>query len=185
MTNATTNPALECFLTRQQIQQRVNELGAEISRDFAGRRIMLVGVLKGAATFVADLSRAILVDCTFDFLAVSSYGVATRSSAVRLIKDVDQPIEGRNVILVEDILDTGRTLCYLKNMLLAQGPATLKIAAFLDKPERRLCDIQADYVGFSIPNRFVVGYGMDFAERYRNLPDICLMPTDTPTDVWE
>jgi hypoxanthine phosphoribosyltransferase len=89
------------------------------------------------------------------------------------------------VIVVEDILDTGRTLCYLKNMLLAQEPATLKIAAFLDKPERRLCNIQADYVGFSIPNRFVVGYGMDFAERYRNLPDICLMPTDTPTDVWE
>jgi hypoxanthine phosphoribosyltransferase len=185
MTDATNNQALECFLTRQQIQQRVNELGAEISHDFAGQRIMLVGVLKGAATFVADLARAITVDCTFDFLAVSSYGMATRSSAVRLIKDVDQPIEGRNVILVEDILDTGRTLCYLKNMLLAQEPATLKIAAFLDKPERRLCNIQADYVGFSIPNRFVVGYGMDFAERYRNLPDICLMPTDTPTDVWE
>jgi len=184
MTNAT-NQALECLLTRQQIQQRVNELGVEISRDFAGKRIMLVGVLKGAAIFVADLARAITVDCTFDFLAVSSYGMATRSSAVRLIKDVDHPIEGRNVILVEDILDTGRTLCYLKNMLLAQGPATLKIAAFLDKPERRLCNIQADYVGFAIPNRFVVGYGMDFAERYRNLPDICVMATDAPTDVWE
>lgn len=185
MTNVSTNQALECLLTRQQIQQRVNELGAEISRDFAGQGILLVGVLKGAAIFVADLARAITVDCTFDFLAVSSYGMATRSSAVRLIKDVDQPIEGRNVILVEDILDTGRTLCYLKNMLLAQDPATLKIAAFLDKPERRLCHIQADYVGFSIPNRFVVGYGMDFAERYRNLPDICVMATDAPSDVWE
>jgi hypoxanthine phosphoribosyltransferase len=185
MTDATNKPALECFLTRQQIQQRVNELGAEISRDFASRSILLVGVLKGAATFVADLARAITEDCTFDFLAVSSYGMATRSHAVRLIKDIDQPIEGKNVILVEDILDTGRTICYLKNMLLAQGPATLKIAAFLDKPERRLCNIQADYVGFTIPNRFVVGYGMDFAERYRNLPDICFMPTDTPADVWE
>ena len=185
MTNAATKRALECLLTQKQIQQRVNELGAEISRDFAGKRILLVGVLKGAAVFVADLARAITVDCTFDFLAVSSYGMATTSSAVRLIKDLDQPIEGRNVILVEDILDTGRTLCYLKNMLLAQGPATLKIAAFLDKPERRLCHIQADYVGFSIPNRFVVGYGMDFAERYRNLPDICVMATDSPTDVWE
>lgn len=184
MTNAT-NQTLECLLTQQQIQQRVNELGAEISRDFAGERIMLVGVLKGAAMFVADLARAITADCTFDFLAVSSYGMATSSSAVRLIKDVDQPIEGRHVILVEDILDTGRTLCYLKNMLLAQGPARLKIAAFLDKPERRLCHIQADYVGFSIPNRFVVGYGMDFAERYRNLPDICVMATDAPTDGWE
>lgn len=185
MTEATNNQALECFLTRQQIQQRVNELGAEISRDFAGQSIMLVGVLKGAATFVADLSRAIAVECTFDFLAVSSYGMATRSGAVRLIKDIDQPIEGKNVILVEDILDTGRTLCHLKNMLLAQGPATLKIAAFLDKPERRLCNIQTDYVGFSIPNRFVVGYGMDFAERYRNLPDIWFMPTDAATDAWE
>lgn len=185
MTNVTTNQALECLLTQKQIQQRVNELGAEISHDFAGQNIILVGVLKGAAIFVADLARAITLDCTFDFLAVSSYGMATSSSAVRLIKDVDQPIERRNVILVEDILDTGRTLCYLKNMLLAQGPATLKIAAFLDKPERRLCDIQADYVGFSIPNRFVVGYGMDFAERYRNLPDICIMATDATTDVWE
>lgn len=185
MTNVTTNQALECLLTQKQIQQRVNELGAEISHDFAGVNIMLVGVLKGAAIFVADLARAITVDCTFDFLAVSSYGMATSSSAVRLIKDIDQPIEGRNVILVEDILDTGRTLCHLKNMLLAQGPATLKIAAFLDKPERRLCNIQADYVGFSIPNRFVVGYGMDFAERYRNLPDICVMATDATTDVWE
>jgi hypoxanthine phosphoribosyltransferase len=185
MTNVTTNQALECLLTRKQIQQRVTELGEEISRDFAGESIMLVGVLKGAAIFVADLARAITVDCTFDFLAVSSYGMATSSSAVRLIKDVDQPIEGRNVILVEDILDTGRTLCYLKSMLMAQGPATLKIAAFLDKPERRLCHIQADYVGFSIPNRFVVGYGMDFAERYRNLPDICVMATDAPNDVWE
>ena len=185
MTEPTPKQALECFLTRQQIQQRVSELGLEISRDFAGQSVVLVGVLKGAATFVADLARAITVDCTFDFLAISSYGMAMRSSSVRLIKDVDQPIDGKNVILVEDILDTGRTLCYLKNMLLAQGPATLRIAAFLDKPERRLCDIQADYVGFSIPNRFVVGYGMDFAERYRNLPDICFMPTNAPTDVWE
>lgn len=185
MTEPTNKQALECFLTRQQIQQRVSELGMEISRDFAGQTVVLVGVLKGAATFVADLARAIEVDCTFDFLAVSSYGMATRSSAVRLIKDVDQPIEGKNVILVEDILDTGRTLCYLKKMLLAQRPATLKIAAFLDKPERRLCDIQADYIGFAIPNRFVVGYGMDFAERYRNLPDICFMPTNASTDVWE
>ena len=147
---------------------------------------MLVGVLKGAATFVADLARAITIDCTFDFLAVSSYGMAKHSSVVRLIKDVDQPIEDENVILVEDILDTGRTLSYLKHVLLARQPATLKIAALLDKPERRLCAIQADdYVGFTIPNRFVVGYGMDFAERYRNLPDICVMPVNAPDDAWE
>nr|ATZ76250.1 hypoxanthine phosphoribosyltransferase [uncultured Acidobacteriota bacterium] len=185
MTESANKAALECLLTRQQIQQRVSELGMEISRDFAGQTVVLVGVLKGAALFVADLARAITVDCTFDFLAVSSYGMATCSSAVRLIKDVDQPIEGKNVVLVEDILDTGRTLSYLKTVLMAQRPATLKIAALLDKPERRLCQIQADYVGFTIPNRFVVGYGMDFAEHYRNLPDICLMPMDAPTDVWE
>ncbi len=185
MTESANKPALECLLTRQQIQQRVSELGMEISRDFAGQTVVLVGVLKGAATFVADLARAITVDCTFDFLAVSSYGMAMHSNSVRLIKDVDQPVEDRNIILVEDILDTGRTLCCLKNVLLARQPATLKIAALLDKPERRLCQIQADYVGFTIPNRFVVGYGMDFAERYRNLPDICLMPEDASTDVWE
>lgn len=185
MTESANKPAPECLLTRQQIQQRVSELGMEISRDFAGQTVVLVGVLKGAALFVADLARVITVDCTFDFLAVSSYGMATCSSAVRLIKDVDQPIDGKNVVLVEDILDTGRTLSYLKTVLLAQRPATLKIAALLDKPERRLCQIEADYVGFTIPNRFVVGYGMDFAEHYRNLPDICLMPMDAPTDVWE
>jgi hypoxanthine phosphoribosyltransferase len=185
MNEPITNPTLECLLTRAQIQQRVSELGEEISRDFEGQSIVLVGVLKGAATFVADLSRAISGECTFDFLAVSSYGMATQCNAVRLIKDMDQPIERQHVILIEDILDTGRTLCYLKNLLLARGPATLKIAALLDKPERRLGDIRADYVGFTIPNRFVVGYGMDFAERYRNLPDICLMPEDAQTDVWE
>lgn len=175
MTERTNPPDLECLLTRQQIQQRVEELGTEISRDYRGRSIILVGVLKGAATFVADLARVITAECTFDFLAVSSYGMATQSNTVRLIKDVDQSIEGQNVILVEDILDTGRTLCYLKTVLLAQQPSTFKIAALLDKPERRLCSIEADYVGFSIPNRFVVGYGMDFAERYRNLPDIWVM----------
>lgn len=171
--------SLPKLLSRAMIQQRVDEMGAEISRDFAGQRIMLVGVLKGAAIFLADLVRAISVDCTFDFIAVSSYGKAMHNSgAVRLIKDLDDSIEKRNVILVEDILDTGVTLCYLRTMLLQRRPAVLKIAAFLDKPARRLEKIEADYVGFSIPNHFVIGYGMDFAERYRNLADICLMPLD-------
>lgn len=170
---------LELFLPRDQIQKRVAEMGAEISRDFALQNVVLVGVLKGAAIFLADLARSIAVDCTFDFIAVSSYGVIPRSSgAVRLIKDVDLPIENRNVLLVEDILDTGETLAYLQSLLFAKKPASLKIAALLDKPGRRARKIEADYVGFSIPNRFVVGYGMDFAERYRNLPDICLMPLD-------
>ncbi|MHB8301430.1 MAG: hypoxanthine phosphoribosyltransferase [Acidobacteriaceae bacterium] len=178
MTNVT-SPPLACFLTHNQIQQRVGEMGAEISRDYAGQRLVLVGVLKGAAIFLADLARAITVDCTFDFVAVSSYGKSDSSSgAVRLIKDLDHPIEGRNVVLVEDILDTGLTLGYLRNMLLQRKPAALKIAAFLDKPARRLLPMRADYVGFSMPNDFVIGYGMDFAERYRNLPDVCFMPQD-------
>lgn len=177
--NPTSDPSLPCFLTREQIQRRVAEIGADISRDFAGQRIVLVGVLKGAAFFLADLARAITVDCTFDFVAVSSYGKSSNSSgAVRLIKDLDHPIEGRNVLLVEDILDTGLTLDYLRTMLLQRRPAVLKVAAFLDKPSRRLLPMQADYVGFPMPNHFVVGYGMDYAERYRNLSDICFLPPD-------
>ena len=175
----TDNRDLKRFLTREQIQQRVTEMGADISRDFAGQTIVLIGVLKGAAIFLADLARAITVDCTFDFVAVSSYGKSSRSSgAVRLLKDLDHPIEDRNVILVEDILDTGLTLDYLRDKLLLQNPSMLKIAAFLDKPSRRLREIKADYVGFSMPDEFVIGYGMDHSERYRNLPDVCFMPTD-------
>jgi hypoxanthine phosphoribosyltransferase len=179
MTSPITIQDLELFLSHEQIQKRVAEIGAEISRDFAWQNVVLVGVLKGAAVFLADLMRSITIGCTFDFIAVSSYGVMPCSSgAVRLIKDLDLPIENRHVVLVEDILDTGQTLSYLQTLLLAKKPACLKIAALLDKPGRRLRKIEADYVGFSIPNRFVVGYGMDFAERYRNLPDICLMPLD-------
>ncbi len=175
----TDNRDLKRFLTREQIQQRVTEMGADISRDFAGQTIVLIGVLKGAAIFLADLARAIAVDCTFDFVAVSSYGKSSRSSgAVRLLKDLDHPIEDRNVILVEDILDTGLTLDYLRDKLLLQKPSMLKIAALLDKPSRRLREIKADYVGFSMPDEFVIGYGMDHSERYRNLPDVCFMPTD-------
>jgi hypoxanthine phosphoribosyltransferase len=172
---------LEVLYTRQQIAERVAEMGAEISRDLHGEKLVMVGVLKGAAPFLADLARAVDVDATFDFVAVSSYGKGLRSSgAVKLIKDLDQPIEGKNVLLVEDILDTGLTLSYLRNFLLRQHPKTLRIAALLDKTSRRLERIEADYVGFSIPNLFVIGYGMDYAERYRNLPDICLMTPDHP-----
>jgi hypoxanthine phosphoribosyltransferase len=179
MNDPATNQNLERFLTREQIQQRVQQLGAEISRDFAGQSLVLVGVLKGAAIFLADLARAITVDCTFDFISISSYGEGLRSSGtVRLIKNINHPIESRNVILVEDILDTGVTLCYLQNLLLVQNPVALKIVTLLDKPSRRLQKIEADYVGFTIPNRFVIGYGMDCAERYRNLPDIYFMPAD-------
>ena len=167
------------LISRQQIATRVAELGAQIDRDFAGQSVLLVGVLKGAAIFLSDLARAITVQCTFDFVAVSSYGKGSRSSgAVKLIKDVDHSIEGCNIILVEDILDTGLTLAYLKRMLMQHHPRTLRVAALLDKPDRRIEPLTAEYVGFSIPNHFVVGYGMDYAERYRNLADICIFPPD-------
>jgi hypoxanthine phosphoribosyltransferase len=176
-----TYPGTEVLYTRQQIAERVAEMGAEITRDLKGEKVVLVGVLKGAALFLADLARSLQVDATFDFVAVSSYGKGQRSSgAVKLIKDLDEPIEGKNVLVVEDILDTGLTLCYLRKIFLQQKPKTLRIATLLDKPSRRIEKIDADYVGFSIPNLFVIGYGMDYAERYRNVPDICLMTPDHP-----
>ncbi len=167
---------LDVLYSRQQIAERVAEMGAQITRDLNGEKLVMVGVLKGAAFFLVDLSRSIQVDATFDFVAVSSYGQGQRSSgAVKVIKDLDQPIEGKNVLIVEDILDTGLTLAYLRKLFLQQHPKSLRIATLLDKPSRRIEKIDADYVGFSIPNLFVIGYGMDYAERYRNLPDICIM----------
>ncbi|HTX40728.1 MAG TPA: hypoxanthine phosphoribosyltransferase [Acidobacteriaceae bacterium] len=176
---STVQSGLQVLFSREQIRDRVAEMGRQIDRDYAGEKIVLVGVLKGAAIFLADLARSISVDNTFDFVAVSSYGKGKNSSgAVKLIKDLDQPIEGKNVMLIEDILDTGLTLHFLRSLLEQHQPKSLRIAALLDKPSRRLEKIEADYVGFTIPNHFVIGYGMDFAERYRNLPDICLMPDD-------
>ena len=172
---------LEILFSRERIRDRVAQMGRQIDQDYAGEAIVLVGVLKGAAIFLADLARSISVDNTFDFVAVSSYGREQRTSgAVKLIKDLDEPIEGKNVIIVEDILDTGLTLGFLRSLFEQHHPKTLRIATLLDKPSRRVEKIDADYVGFTIPNQFVIGYGMDFAERYRNLPDIYLMPDDTP-----
>ena len=177
----TTYQGLEVLISREQIAERVRQMGEQITRDLAGEKLVMIGVLKGAAPFLADLARNVQVDATFDFVAVSSYGKGQRSSgAVKLIKDLDEPIEGKNVLIVEDILDTGLTLSYLRKVFLQHHPKTLRIAALLDKPSRRLEKIEADYVGFSIPNLFVIGYGMDYAERYRNLPDICLMSPDHP-----
>jgi len=168
---------LKVLFTSEQIAARVAEIGAQISRDFAGEQVTLIGVLKGAAIFLSDLSRSIELDCTFDFIAVSSYGNEKQNSGeVKLLKDVDQSMEGKNVILVEDILDTGLTLSYLTRVLGAHKPKSLRIAALLDKAARRTQPIRADYVGFEIPDEFVVGYGMDYAERYRNLKDICIVP---------
>jgi hypoxanthine phosphoribosyltransferase len=168
----------DMLFRREEIATRVAEIGAQISHDFAGEAILLVGVLKGAAIFLADLARSISVETTFDFVAISSYKGVKTSGAVRLIKDLDTPIGGRNVILVEDILDTGLTLVFLRKLLQQHKPRTLKIATCLDKPARRLEKIDADYVGFTIPNHFVVGYGMDYQERFRNLPDIRIFNPD-------
>lgn len=178
---------LRVLISRQQIAERVAAMGADITRDFSGQTVIFVGVLKGAAIFLSDLARHVQLDATFDFIGVSSYGNRPSpaqelksgwdsTGEVRLLKDVDQSMKDRNVILVEDILDTGLTLTYLKKMLLAHQPRALRIAALLDKPSRRKLPIQGDYVGFSIPDEFVVGYGLDYAEKYRNLPDICVVP---------
>lgn len=168
---------MDVLYSQTDIADRVVAIGQQINSDYAGESIILIGVLKGAAIFLADLARAITVDNTFDFVSVSSYGRARVSSgAVKLLKDIDNPIEDRHVILVEDILDTGLTLSYLRGMMLQHKPASLKIATLLDKPERRLVPIDADYTGFKIPNHFVVGYGMDYAEHYRNVADIRLFP---------
>jgi len=166
---------LNILITREQIAAKVAEIGARISADFAGQSVVLIGVLKGAAIFLADLARQIDLDVGFDFIAVSSYGNSTQSGELKLIKDVDESLEGRNVILVEEILDTGVTLTYIRNLLLARRPKSLKLAVLLDKPSRRKVPIDADYVGFEIPDRFVVGYGLDYAQCYRNLPHICTL----------
>jgi hypoxanthine phosphoribosyltransferase len=167
---------LTLLISQARIARRVRELGRQITRDFRGEPLLLVGVLKGACIFLADLSREIGLEATFDFLAAASYGHSAETSGqVRLLKDLDASIEGRNVILVEDILDTGVTLNYLVRMLRERRPKALRVAALLDKAERRVQPFKADYVGFRIPNRFVVGYGLDYAERYRNLKDVCVL----------
>ena len=170
---------LRLLLRRRAIERRVQALGRQITRDFRGQRVLLIAVLKGAAIFLADLIRHIHLDVGVEFMAVSSYGSGDRSSGeVRLTKDLDMRIEGHNVILVEDILDTGLTLSYLKKLLLAHQPACLKVATLLDKECRRVQPLKADYVGFTIPDEFVVGYGMDYAEKYRNLPEIRVLPPE-------
>ena len=164
------------LLTGEAIQEKIRQMGKEIRADFPGEPLLLVGVLKGAVLFLADLARQIPGEVTFDFIAVSSYGKETKSSGqVKLNKDLDSSIEGKTVIVVEDILDTGLTLEYLLRVLQQRKPKNLKVAVLLDKKERRLVDVHADYVGFSIPNEFVVGYGLDYAERYRNLPDVGIL----------
>ena len=161
----------EVLIDQETLAARVAELGAEVSADYEGRDLLLIGVLKGAVFFMADLMRHLTVPCEVDFMAISSYGAATDSSGVvRILKDLEINISGRDVLVVEDIIDSGLTLSYLRRTLGARKPASLEICALLTKPERREVEVPVRYVGFEIPNRFVIGYGLDFAERYRNLP---------------
>ncbi len=167
------NSSLEILIPADVLQARIAELGAEITRDYAGKKPLLICVLKGAMVFMADLMRATDLHLNIDFIAVSSYGAGTRSTGeVKIVKDLDGPIEGRDLIFVEDILDTGLTLSYLLENFRARGAASIKLAALLNKPDRRKAEIYLDYKGFDIPDEFVVGYGLDFDERYRNLPYI-------------
>jgi len=167
---------LKVLIRRAAIQKRVREVALQITRDFSGERVHLIGVLKGACIFLSDLVREIDLETSIDFIAVSSYGKGKESTGqVRLLKDLDSSIAGLNVILVEDILDTGLTISYLLRVLEQRKPKVLRVAALLDKPSRRLKDVQGDYVGFTIPNEFVVGYGLDYSERFRNLKDVCVL----------
>jgi hypoxanthine phosphoribosyltransferase len=169
-------PVGEILVQPDELSRRVRELGRQISADYAGRDLLLVGVLKGAVFFLSDLMRHIDVPCEVDFMAVASYGSATDSSGVvRILKDLDVALEGRHVLIVEDIIDSGLTLQYLLRSLGARNPASIEVCALLTKPERRKVELEPRYVGFEIPNRFVVGYGLDHGERYRNLPYVAVL----------
>jgi hypoxanthine phosphoribosyltransferase len=171
------DPAIgEVLVAADDLERRVDELGAEINRDYAGRDLVMIGVLKGAFLFLADLMRRLTIPCEVDFMAVSSYGSETDSSGVvRILKDLDSSIEGRDVLIVEDIIDSGLTLQYMLRNLKARGPRSIEVCALLTKPERRRVELPIRYVGFEIPNRFVIGYGLDYAQRYRNLRYVAVL----------
>ena len=165
------NDIQKILISEEQLAAKVAELGAAISRDYEGKKLMILGVLKGSVVFMADLLRHITIPVEMDFMAVSSYGAGVKTTGVvKILKDLDRLIEGYHVLVVEDILDSGMTLSYLTELLRDRGPASVRIATLLDKPERRKVDIAPDYVGFTVPDEFVVGYGLDYAELYRNLP---------------
>jgi hypoxanthine phosphoribosyltransferase len=173
--------SVRILISRIRLQRRITAMAREIRKDFPDEPLHLVGVLKGAVFFLTDLGKQIPGDVSFDFIAVSSYGLGTHSSGqVRLTRDLDSSIEGKTVIVVEDILDTGMTLQYLLRVFEQRKPKRLRVAVLLDKPERRVAEVRADYVGFTIPNEFVVGFGLDYAERYRNLPDVGVLTLGTP-----
>ena len=161
----------EVLFSKEYLDQTVRELGSRISRDYEGKNLLLVSVLKGSVVFMADLMRAITIPCSIDFMAVSSYGAGVKTSGVvRIIKDLDINLEGWDLLLVEDILDSGMTLSYIREMLQQRNPKSIKLCTLFDKPERRTVDLNADYSGLNVPNEFIVGYGLDYNEKYRNLP---------------
>ncbi len=165
--------SVRVLLSEEDVDKRIGELGAQISRDYAGKTVHLVCVLKGAVFFMCELAKRITVPVTMDFMSASSYGSSTKSSGVvKIVKDLDEPLKDRHVLVVEDIVDSGRTLSYLIKMLGDREPASIKLCTLLDKPERRVTDVKVDYTGFEIPDEFVVGYGLDYDQRYRNLPYI-------------
>lgn len=164
---------LRVLLSEQQIADKVHEIGAQISKDYAGKELLLVSILKGSVVFMADMMRAITIPCQTDFMYVSSYGSGAKTSGVvKIVKDLDIDLKGKHILIIEDILDSGMTLSYIKELLISREPASVRIATLLDKPDRRMADVAADYLGFVIPDEFVVGYGLDYAEKYRNLPYI-------------
>lgn len=174
---------VEVLLTEEQVDARISEIGAQISRDYEGKEVHLVCVLKGGTFFTCELAKRISVPVSLDFMSVSSYGSDTKSSGVvRIVKDLDEPLRGKDVIVVEDIVDSGRTLSYLLEMLKDRGPASLKLCTLLDKPERRVTDVKVDYTGFRVPDEFVVGYGLDYDQKYRNLPYIGMVVFDKQED---
>ena len=162
---------LKVLYSEEELKAKCAEMGAQITRDYAGKNLLLVTVLKGAVVYFTDLMRTIDLPCTIDFMIVSSYGSGVKTSGVvKIVKDLDTDLTGKDLLIVEDILDTGLTLSYLKGMLAARNPASIRIATLLDKPDRRKADIKADYIGYRVPDEFVVGYGLDYDEKYRNLP---------------
>lgn len=179
------NDMEKVLLSAEEIQEKVKELGAQISKDYEGKNLMLISILKGSIVFMSDLMRAITIHCKIDFMAVSSYGSSTKTSGVvRILKDLDIPLENYDVLIVEDILDSGMTLDYITKILNERHPKSIKICTLLDKPSRRKIDIKADYVGFIVPDEFVVGYGLDYDERYRNVPFVGVLRPEiyTKTD---
>lgn len=169
-------PKISVLVPREEIQKKIQELAKRISKDYEGKDLLLVGVLKGGFMFLADLCRYLEIDVSIDFISVSSYGNSTVSSGVvRILKDIDYDITGKHVLIVEDLIDTGLTLTYLKDLFMAKHCASVKICTILDKPSRRKVPLEIDYQGIVIPDKFVIGYGLDYAEKYRNLPDVCVM----------